>query len=130
MKSVLKVVFSLIALGLAFSGPIARAQDQAPQKGKGGRMNPEQMVTRLDEAVKLTAEQKTKALEIYTKMGEKMQGVAREDRQTKGAEIRKETNDAIKAILTPEQQTKFDAMPQGRGGKGAPGGDAKKAKQE
>ena len=140
MKSTLKVVLSLLALGLVASAPIASAQDQTPppqgQKGPGGGgrggrfMTPEQMIARLDEAVTLTADQKTKATDIYQKMADKMQAVAPEDRRTKGQEIRTATNAEIRALLTPEQQTKFDAMPQGRGpggGKGGPGGGEKKA---
>jgi len=138
MKSALKVVLALLALGLIAGASIASAQDQTPppqgQKGPGGGgrggrgMDPAMMLERLDQAVTLTADQKTKATEIYKKMAEKMQALAPEDRRTKGQDIRKETDDAIKAILTPEQQAK---MPQGRGGpgggKGGPGGGEKKA---
>jgi hypothetical protein len=93
-------------------------------------MDPATMVTRLDEAVTLTADQKTKATDIYKKMADQMQALAPEDRRTKGQEIRTATNAEIRALLTPDQQKKFDAMPQGRGpggGKGGPGGGDKKA---
>ena len=143
MKSALKVVFALLALGLIAGASIASAQDQTPppqgQKGPGGGgrggrgMDPAMMLTRLDEAVTLTADQKTKVTDIYKKQAEKMQALAPEDMRTKGQEIRTATNAEIRALLTPEQQTKFDAMPQGRGrggpggGKGGPGGGEKKA---
>lgn len=46
-----------------------------------------------------------------------MAAVAAEDRQTKGMELRNASNKEIRAVLTGDQQTKFDAMPQGgRGG--------------
>ena len=138
MKSALKVVLALLALGLIAGASIASAQDQTPpppaQKGPGGGgrggrgMDPAQMLARLDEAVTLTADQKTKVTDIYKKMTDQMGALAPEDRRTKGQEIRTATNAEIRALLTPDQQKKFDAMPQGRGpggGKGGPGGAPK-----
>ena len=138
MKSALKVVLALLALGLIAGASIASAQDQTPpppaQKGPGGGgrggrgMDPATMLARLDEAVTLTADQKTKVTDIYKKMADQMQALAPEDRRTKGQEIRTATNAEIRALLTPDQQKKFDAMPQGRGpggGKGGPGGAPK-----
>ena len=140
MKSALKVVLALLALGLIAGASIASAQDQTPpppaQKGPGGGgrggrgMDPATMLARLDEAVTLTADQKTKVTDIYKKMTDQMGALAPEDRRTKGQEIRTATNAEIRALLTPDQQKKFDAMPQGRGpggGKGGPGGGDKKA---
>jgi len=138
MKSALKVVLALLALGLIAGASIASAQDQTPpppaQKGPGGGgrggrgMDPATMLARLDEAVTLTADQKTKVTDIYKKMTDQMGALAPEDRRTKGQEIRTATNAEIRALLTPDQQKKFDAMPQGRGpggGKGGPGGAPK-----
>jgi len=138
MKSALKVVLALLALGLIAGASIASAQDQTPpppaQKGPGGGgrggrgMDPATMLARLDEAVTLTADQKTKVTDIYKKMTDQMQALAPEDRRTKGHDIRTATNAEIRALLTPDQQKKFDAMPQGRGpggGKGGPGGAPK-----
>ena len=88
------------------------------------------MLARLDEAVTLTADQKTKVTDIYKKMADQIGALAQEDRRTKGQDIRTATNAEIRALLTPDQQKKFDAMPQGRGpggGKGGPGGGEKKA---
>jgi Spy/CpxP family protein refolding chaperone len=147
MKSALKVVLSLLALGLVAGAPIASAQDQTPPPqgpkgpggGHGGRfmMSPEERVKQLDEALKLTDDQKTKITALLKTQQEKGhalradQSMSREDRMAKMQEIGKATQDGIKALLTPEQQTKFDAMPQpGRGGPrgpGGPGGGEKKA---
>jgi Spy/CpxP family protein refolding chaperone len=147
MKSALKVVLALLALGLIAGASIASAQDQTPppqgQKGPGGggrggrgMISPEERLKQIDEAVKLTDDQKGKITPILKAQQEKMtalradQAMSREDRMAKMQEIGKATNDAIKAILTAEQQPKFDAMPQpGRGGpgggKGGPGGAPK-----
>jgi Spy/CpxP family protein refolding chaperone len=134
----LKVVLALLALGLIAGASIASAQDQTPpppaQKGPGGGgrggrgMDPATMLARLDEAVTLTADQKTKVTDIYKKMADQIGALAQEDRRTKGQDIRTATNAEIRALLTPDQQKKFDAMPQGRGpggGKGGPGGEKK-----
>ena len=105
------------------------------QGGGGGRggMAPDAQVAALDTAVTLTADQKTKALAIYTAGAAKIQALMTAqdpDMRTKMTAIRTDENTQIKALLTPDQQTKFDAMPQGRGGGrrggggGAPGGGA------
>jgi Spy/CpxP family protein refolding chaperone len=53
-----------------------------------------------------------------------VQALSQEDRRAKGREIRTAANKDIRALLTPEQQTKFDAMPPPprRGGGGGGGG--------
>jgi Spy/CpxP family protein refolding chaperone len=138
MKSV-KLLLSVLALGVMAAVPALRAADEKPaadapkadapkaeKGGKGGRMQtPEQQVDRLDQAVGLTAEQKTKVLAIYTKAHDDMQAVAPEDRRTKGREIMQSTRDAVRALLTADQQKKFDEIMQ-RG----PGGGKKKKSAE
>lgn len=125
MKLSLKSLIAVVALGVAALPMISSAQD-AGKKGGGGRggQPPEARVAAIEEAVgTLTADVKTKIMAILTKQAADMQGVAQEDRQTKGAEIRTAANKAIRALLTPEQATKFDAMPQG--GRGGGGGKKK-----
>ena len=126
MKSTIKLLISVLVLGIFASAPLLRAADEAPpakgQKGgKGGgrgMQSPDQQVARLDEAVTLTADQKTKALAIYTKAAADIQAIPQEERQAKMREMGQATRDQIRALLTDEQKTKFDAMPQpGRGGK-------------
>jgi Spy/CpxP family protein refolding chaperone len=121
----MKLTRYLLVLGLFAAVPLIRAEDapkadKAPagekgerKKGGGGRMNPDQMVARYDEALTLTADQKTKIKDIITANMEKAKEAAPEDRRT----IMQGLRDQIRALLTPEQQTKFDAMPQrGTGG--------------
>ncbi len=94
-------------------------------------MTPEQQVQRLDAAVKLTDDQKTKVTDIYKKAQTDMQGLrggggTREEMQAKMQDIQKSTHDQIRALLTEDQQKKFDAMPPppmgGRGGRRGGGG--------
>ena len=97
--------------------------------GRGMRMTPDQQVANLDAAVTLTADQKAKVLAIYTDEQKKMQDLMAAqdpDARTKITAMRTEDRAKIRALLTPDQQTKFDAMPQGRGpgGGGAAGGGA------
>jgi Spy/CpxP family protein refolding chaperone len=103
-------------------------------------LTPEQQLQRLDAAVKLTDDQKAKVIEIYKKAVADAQalrgggGGGRQEMMAKGQEIQKAAHDQIRALLTADQQTKFDAMPTpppgGRGGRrggrrggaGGPGG--------
>ena len=147
MKSFLKIIVPALALGV-LSGSILRAVDQAAPppppppppgdhlpapggpreewRGRGGMMDPAQMVQRLDEALQLSDDQKAKITDIATKQNEQMQVL-----RAKMQEMQKAGRDQIRALLTADQQTKFDAMlPPGPGrggnrggGPGAPGGD-------
>ncbi len=103
------------------------------QGGGGGRFTPEARVAALDKAVTLTPDQKTKITAIYTADMQKMMDMRNsgEDRSTmmpKMMAMRADENTQIKALLTDDQKTKFDAylasMPQRGGGRGAPGGGA------
>jgi Spy/CpxP family protein refolding chaperone len=111
-----KYLIPALALGVMASAPIVHAQDQNPpaegrKGGRGGRgMSPEQQVARLDEALSLTADQKTKITDILTKAQEQVQALPQEDRREKGMEIRQNANKEVRAVLTEEQQKKFDEM--------------------
>lgn len=130
---------ALLSLGLLVS-PFAQAQDQAKEKsnasrgegrrgggdgaqGRGQMMTAEARVKQLDEALTLTADQKTKITAIYTKMQDDMRAMMRDgggDQQAnreKMMESMRATRDQVRALLTDEQKAKFDAMPQ-RGGRG------------
>ncbi len=110
-----KVLITTVAMGVA-SASIAQAQEK---KGRGN-MTPEARIEQIETAVgKLTAEQKTKITAIYAKLAENMKGGDRE----KMGEMMQATRKEVRAVLTPDQQKKFDDMPQGRG---AGGGGGKK----
>ncbi len=154
MKSTVKILVSVLALSVMASSPALRAQDTStppPAGGQGGGQRggrgggrggftPEQQIARLEEAVgKLTDDQKTKITAIYTDSQKEMQdargssGGDRAAMMEKMQEINKKAHDAVRALLTEDQQKKFDAMPPpargggrgrrgGGGGGGAPGG--------
>ena len=109
------------------------AQTQGPPPGGGGGrggMNPGQRLAMLTSQLNLTPDQAAKIKGILDESRGKMEelradtSTAPEDRRGKMMEIRKHENEKIKAVLTPDQVTKFDAMEaqqRGRmGGGGAP----------
>ena len=79
-------------------------------------MTPEQQVSNLEQAVgSLTADQKSKITAIYSKAQEAQRAIPKEERKEKGAALMQKTRGEVRAVLTAEQQAKFDAM--GGGGK-------------
>jgi hypothetical protein len=90
-------------------------------------MDPLKIVQRLNEALQLSDDQKAKITAIAEKQTEAMQAL-----RAKMQDLQKASHDEIRALLTPDQQKKFDSMPPpgpGRGGRrdggpGGPGGDA------
>jgi len=124
-------LFSLLFAMSALFVAAGQAQDQTTppsegRRGKGGStqgrgqmMSPEARVEQLDKAVTLTEEQKTKIKEIYTKAQEDMRaafrgggGGDRDAAREKMMEAMRRTREQVRALLTDEQKTKFDAMPQ------------------
>ena len=126
MKSIVKIVLSALALGLAASAPMLRAQDQsAPPSegrgggkgGRGGKGGGMMSVASIEQAVgSLTDDQKSKIGDIIAKGQKDMQALSQEERASKGREIQTAMRADIRAVLTPDQQAKFDAM--GAGGRG------------
>ena len=121
------LLLRLVALVTVAALPLLNAQDA--KKGRG-MMSAEQRIERLEEAVgKLTDDQKAKIKDIYAKTSEKMQGLSDDERREKGMELMRESGRAVRAVLTEEQQKKYDEMMaqmgQGRGGPGGGGGRKK-----
>jgi Spy/CpxP family protein refolding chaperone len=114
-----KLLVGAAVVGVLFSTSLLQAQDQKKKEGQGGgRGMPtaEQQIERIEQAVgTLSADQKTKLKAIYAKTAEKMQAIPQEERREKGMEVYQETRKQVRAVLTPEQQKKYDEMPQGRG---------------
>ncbi|HEY1111691.1 MAG TPA: hypothetical protein VGE76_23755 [Opitutaceae bacterium] len=119
----LKKLFIAMVATVAISTATLSAQE-----GKRGMPSTEERIERLETAVgKLTDEQKSKIKAIYAKVTEKMQGLSQEERREKMMEIMRDSQKEIRAVLTAEQQAKFDAMPQM--GRGQGGGGERKKKQ-
>ena len=114
MKSV-KILLSVLALSATAFVSTASAQE----KGRGkGQMSAESRIAAIEEAVgSLSADQKTKITAIYAKLAKDMQAIPQDERREKGMELMMATRKEVRAVLTADQQAKFDAMPQGgRGG--------------
>lgn len=143
----IKSLLLLAAFGL-FASPLLQAQDQTanpsnpPAEGRRGKgrgagdgegrqgrggmmMNPEARVEQLDRELSLTADQKTKLTDIFTKSRTEMEALRgsntgdREANREKMQSIMQATQQQVQGVLTDEQKTKLRAMP----GRGGPGGD-------
>jgi periplasmic protein CpxP/Spy len=137
MKSLVKIVISVLALGVMASVPMLRAQDESapPAQGKGGGRGGRggkgggmMTVASIEQAVgSLTDDQKAKIGDILAKAQKDMQarrdgGGDPQSNMAAMQEINASMRKDIRAVLTADQQTKFDAMPQpGRGGGGGRG---------
>ena len=106
-----KVLITTVALGVA-SASLVQAQE------KKGQMTPEQQIERIETAVgSLTADQKSKITAIIAKGREEMAAVPKEERKEKMGSMMQKQRADIRAVLTADQQKKYDEMPQGgRGG--------------
>lgn len=126
MKSYLKTTLVALTLVLGATAPLVRAADSdtttpapnaAPEtkqhEGKGGKGGDRlaRRLAELTDKLSLTADQKTKVEAILKDEQTAIVGLAPEDRRSKGKEIRDSHDAQIRALLTPEQQTKFDALP-------------------
>jgi protein CpxP len=148
LKLTSTLLFALV-LGTAAT-PLLRAQDQttttAPAEGKrgkgkgarGGRgaegrgagmMSPDARVEMLDRELKLTADQKTKLTDIFTKardeMRDDMQNAKGGDQKAARQKMQQSmqaTRDQVAAVLTDEQKKKFEEMGPGMGQGGQRGG--------
>jgi Spy/CpxP family protein refolding chaperone len=119
-----KLVLAGIAVAAMGTFTLSHAQAEKRQGGGRGGMTPEAQIERIETAVgKLSDEQKKKITAIYAKSAEKMREIGRDGGREKMMEVMQETRKEVRAALTPEQQKKFDDMPQGRGG---PGGGGRK----
>jgi len=123
-------LLTLMLAGLTYTAvPAAVAQDAgnsdqqaAPAGGQQeqgrprGRMDPARRVEMLSTQLNLTADQKTKVLDILKSDRSKMETVrddsslSAQDRHTKMMDIRKASNDQVRALLDSNQQKKFDEM--------------------
>jgi Spy/CpxP family protein refolding chaperone len=115
---------AVLALGgLLVGSTLAYAQADGGEKKQGKRAMPtvEERLNRIDEAVKLTDDQKPKvkaALEDVQKQMMEARNAAPEERRDKMQTIMADQDKKMKEILTPDQYEKYKAMPRpGRGGK-------------
>lgn len=109
MKKILLMCCFLIGITA-----VSRAQ------GGGMRKSPEDRAKELQTQLKLTDDQTTKITAVYKAQATKMDSVrtaANGDRQAMRSAmmpLMKDSNDKIKAILTPDQATAYDKIMQDR----------------
>ncbi|MFD1466738.1 hypothetical protein ACFQ48_00765 [Hymenobacter caeli] len=110
-----KFLFPLLA---AFALSAGAAQAQAPAQGAPGQMAARQ-TERLTQALGLSADQTTKVQAIMAARDQEMQGmrgqvqsgsVTREQMRDQMMAGRAKYDDQFKAVLTPDQYTKYTAM--------------------
>ena len=109
--------------------PPPDAQTQGPPPGGpgGGRMDPARRLAMMKDQLGLSDDQTAKIKAIMDESRGKMEGVradsslSQDDSRAKMMAINQEQNSKIRAVLTADQQTKFDAMQQRmRRGPGGP----------
>ena len=134
-----KISMAIVAAAsLLAASPVAYAQTTnnaggaaTPPRPRGGMLT----VESIDKAVTLTDAEKPKVKAALDDLGSAMQAARSADqseRRSKMQEARQAFDAKMKEILTPEQYTKFEAMPRpgrrggagGGAGGGAPGGGA------
>ena len=109
-----------------------------PGGGRGGQMSPDQRLKRMTKELNLTADEQAKIKPILVDEQKKMQDLMNDssnDRQAMRAkmmQLRKDTNDQIRALLDDKQKETFDKLEAERqermhnrrgGGMGGPGGE-------
>lgn len=120
-------IFLLAAMPVLLAVSPVRADEPAtpPPAGDHPRMQEvrERRMQRLDEKLHLTADQKTKINAIWDKNEAEARAArssanssAQTPRRAKRREMMKAAHDEVRAVLTPEQQKIFDAMPVERPG--------------
>ncbi len=109
----------LMGSSLAFAncGTCGMGGEKAHKHGMKG-MTVDEKLAKLTKKLDLTADQQAKVKDIVTKERADAKAVW-DDAMAKKKAIRASANDQIKALLTAEQKTKFDAMleKKGKGGK-------------
>jgi RNA polymerase sigma factor (sigma-70 family) len=100
------------AVRAALSEPQRRKYDVSPQSAGGGlAADPAMMVTRLDQTVTLTTEQKQKATEILWDDLIEQVAALPPDQQLRGFLWHNRVRDRLRILLTPEQKARFDQTP-------------------
>jgi periplasmic protein CpxP/Spy len=92
-------------------------QQAAPAQHSGPhRMDPARRTEMLTKKLNLTSDQQAKVMDIFKSEQSQMEGLrsdsslSQDDRHSKMMEIHKTSNDQVRALLNPDQQTKFDTM--------------------
>ena len=127
-----RLSLALAAAALLGAAPVALAQPGSGGPGRGGAMMQERMMTALFEGITLSADQQAKVDSVTEKYRPRLDSARAEmmaarqgggqvapERMQAMRALQTEQRAALRAVLTPDQQARFDrnvaAMPQGRG---------------
>lgn len=116
----LSLILGLLSLPLA-----SRGAENAPPPDRAAQMA--KHLQHLAKDLGLTDQQKTQIGDILRKEADQLtalrddESMARREKFKAMRKIREEGRQQIRALLTPEQQAKFDAMPKPKPGRGGPG---------
>ncbi len=138
------MILALLGLAALGAAPLVRADEPVttpPPAGERPHMDRAQKMEHrlrmLDEKLQLTDAQKQQitaawsAAEAQRKALHDDATVAKEDRRAKMRDLAKATHDQVRAVLTPEQQKTFDALPPpGRGHRGHHRGEGRKGDRD
>lgn len=127
-NSVRRAALLGLALGLANLPAVSHATDQPPPPDRKAPMADH--LQRMAEDLGLTQQQKAQVADILKAERDKLTALRddpsmdRRERFKALRKIREEGREQIRALLTPEQRKKFDAMPKPKPGRRAgPGGN-------
>ena len=129
-------LFALVPAGAQTNPP---AHKPSPPPPETRRVGPDARLNALNTALALTDEQKPKVKEVFEEEAKQRQEArdalrtsTPEDRRAKIQAINEQTTARLKAILTPEQFTKYQGLTRshGQGGGPRPNGEKKPQNQE
>jgi hypothetical protein len=121
MKTMKRLMVAVVMMAAGVTVASAAGTANSGSQDRAGQMR-ERRMQQLDEALKLSAEQKTKIEAIWKKAEAEAaeirdEGTLRKRKQRRELrEMMRETRAEVRAVLTPEQQKIFDTLPRERGG--------------
>jgi periplasmic protein CpxP/Spy len=128
--SLAALTYTVTPLAVAQDSGNTQEQQAAPEHGRR-HFDPEKRAEMLGKHLNLTSDQQGKVLDVLKSEQSQMESLhsdtsmSQDDRRAKMMDIRKTSNDQIKALLNPDQQKKFDEMQSKHEGWGHhPGGQA------
>ena len=107
---------SAIAHGNGNNDPQSGPAGAPPEHGHGRHFDPAKRAEMLTKQLKLTSGQQPKVLDILKSEQSQMEALhsdsspSQDDRRSKMMDIRKASDDQIRALLDADQQKKWDAM--------------------
>jgi periplasmic protein CpxP/Spy len=115
------VLYAASALAMAQDAPnqdAPQTNQQSQMAGPNGHrhFDPQRRTEMLTKRLNLTSDQQAKVLDIFKSEQSQMESLrsdsslSQDDRHSKMMDIHKTSDDQIRALLTPDQQKKFDAM--------------------